>query len=64
MVEKEDLLKSLENLSREQLIVEIKELENQLDIGRQQFFKLEQRIMEKSQEIEFLRQVVLNLTKK
>ena len=64
MGEKEDLLKSLENLSREQLIVEIKELENHLDIGRQQFFKLEQRIIEKSQEIEFLRQVVLNLTKK
>lgn len=64
MEEKEILEKRFDDLSREQLIAEIKNLEMHLDTGRQQFFRLEERIMSANQEIDFLRQIILNLTKK
>lgn len=64
MEEKEDLLKKYENLSKDGLIIEIINLENQLDISRQQIFQLEERIIDVNHEIDFLRQVILNLTKK
>lgn len=64
MEEKEILEHRFDDLSRKQLIVEIKNLEKNLNIGREQYFQLEERIMTANHEIEFLRQVVLNLTKK
>lgn len=64
MEEKEILEKRFDDLSREQLIAEIKNLEKNLDIGRSQFFRLEDRINDANHEIDFLRQVILNLTKK
>ena len=64
MEEKEIFIKRFENWSREQLVDEIKRLEHCLDAGRQQFADYERRVFEVNQEIEFLRQVILNLTKK
>lgn len=57
------LKKEFDNYSREELINEIKQLEQQLEIGRVQFIELEERIIGANTEIKFLRQVIINLTK-
>lgn len=53
-----------DNYSRGQLIDEIKHLRTQLDINRGHFMNLENRLIGANNEIDFLRQVIINLTKK
>ena len=58
------ILKKFDDMSREELINVIQELEYQKQRDRDYFRNFEERIIGANSEIEFLRQVILNLTKK
>lgn len=56
--------KKFDDMSREELINAIQELEYQKQRDRDYFRNFEERVIGANSEIEFLRQVILNLTKK
>lgn len=56
--------KKFDDMSREELIKAIQELEYQKQRDRDYFRSFEERVIGANSEIEFLRQVILNLTKK
>ena len=53
-----------DDFSREELVKEIYNLKEQNERGCQQFRGVEERLLSAMSEIDFLRQVILNLTKK
>ena len=56
--------KKIDDMSREELIKEIEKLDNTRQRDRDYLRSLEERVIRANSEIEFLRQVILNMTKK